>query len=186
MKKKIIKTLVIALMFLLLAPLSYAENDILSDSDLGLIDPPADGIYRRNNIIIQFTAPAGWKLRDNSLQDKYGHIIFTPASFETIANLNISVLSTSPDMAIKPEDMLEVLKQDETILTAEAIDFAGTRALGTTSLISGIKVKQIQFYKDGNLFMITFLAEEENFDRFLPLVDESLQSFKIVSSASFE
>jgi len=186
MKKKMIKTLVIVLMFLLLAPLSYAENDGFSDSDMGLTDPPADGIYRRNNITIQFTAPAGWKLRDNSLQDKYGHIIFTPASFKTIANLNISALSASLNLAIKPEDMIEVLEQDESVLTAEAIDFAGTRALRSTSLISGIKVKQIQFYDDENLFMISFLSEEENFDKFLPLIDESLKSFEIVPPVSLE
>ena len=184
MKKRIIRTLVIVLTFLLLAPLSYAENDDLSDLDMGLTEPSADGIYKRDNITIKFIAPAGWKMRNNSLQDKYGHIIFTPASFETIANLNISALSASPNMAIKPEDMLEVIRQDETVLNAEAIDFADTRALCSTSLINGIKAKQIQFYQAENLFMVTFLAEEESFDRYLPAVDESLKSFEIISSTS--
>ena len=161
-----------------------SENDGLSNLNMGLAEPAADGIYKRGNITIKFTAPAGWKMRNNSLQDKYSHIIFTPASFETVANLNISILSVSSDMALNPEDMVEVIREDENVLSAEAIDFAGTRALCTVSLLSGLKAKQIQFYADGNLFMITFLAEEENFDKFLSAVDNSLGSFEFVSSTA--
>lgn len=184
MEKKRLIGIVIVVTFLLLTPFCYAQNDDFSDFDLGFADPPANGIYKRDDIAIKFIPPVGWKIQDNSFQEEYGRITFAPSSFSDIGtNLGISVLPMPLDMAAGGADALEFAKQemdkDETVLEAEISIFADTKALTSISSISGMKTKQIQFYKDSKMFVITFLAEEENFDRLLPTIDESLKTFEI-------
>lgn len=171
------KAIAIGVTFLLFTPFCYAQLD--------LAEPPADGIYRRDDIAIKFIPPPGWKIQSNSFQKEYGQVVFRPSSFDFMASLGISVVSRPLSMTVTGADILESTKRemdkDETVLKAEIITFADTKALSSVTSISGIKIKQIQFYTDKNMHMFTFLAEEENFDKLLPAVDESLKSFKIVS-----
>lgn len=186
MKRPMIKNIIIMVMFLFFCWFSYAQNKDLSDFNLELADHPIDGIYKIHDVTIKFIPPPDWKIQTNMSRKEYGSIVFSPPSSDLIATLAISVIPMPLSMTVMGADVLESTKKDmendKTVLKAEIITFADTKALSAVTSMSGIRTKQIQFYTDTDMYILTFLAEMENFDKLLPTIDESLKSFEIFFS----
>jgi hypothetical protein len=164
-----------------------SENGLIKA--MNLTDPSPDGIYKIGNFSIQFIPPKGWKmLKQDSSSSEYAGIQFMPPEF-TMISLRISIIPfpAASDMGATAflENMLkEEASKDPSVLEQRMIKFADTDAATWITKLGGMKTKQIQFFKGINMFMITFGAEDQNFDKLIPVIEESLNSFKIISSDS--
>jgi hypothetical protein len=169
------------------------KSEGLSESELikamNLTDPFPEGIYKIGNFSIQFIPPKGWKMvRQDSSSSEYAAIQFMPPEF-TMTSLRISILpfSAASDVGatVLLENMLkEEASKDHSVSEQSMIKFADTDAATWVTKLGGMKTKQIQFFKGINMFMITFGAEDQDFDKLMPVIKESLNSFKIISSDS--
>jgi hypothetical protein len=164
-----------------------SENGLIKA--MNLTDPSPDGIYKIGNFSIQFIPPKGWKmLKQDSSSSEYAGIQFMPPEF-TMISLRISIIPfpAASDMGATAflENMLkEEASKDPSVLEQRMIKFADTDAATWITKLGGMKTKQIQFFKGINMFMITFGAEDQDFDKLMPVIKESLNSFKIISSDS--
>lgn len=107
--------------------ISDEEFNEFLDLYIGLEAPPADGIYKRDDIAISFRPPQGWKIFENSFKEEHGRLIFMPSSSEA-TNLSISVFTLPGSFATEPEDMLNIAKEEENVTSAEIINIADTKA----------------------------------------------------------
>ncbi|UCC94566.1 MAG: hypothetical protein JSW40_07085 [Candidatus Omnitrophota bacterium] len=147
-----------------------------------------EGIYTVADVTMRFIPPSGWKRRVQDSSSSAREIQFSPENFEEIASLHIGVSSASAflilDASMFLENIMREVSKDPNVIEKEVISLAGTKALSVVTSYSGIKTKQIQFVKDAHMFTFAFVAQEKNFDRWLPSVSQSLETFDIVSSLS--
>jgi hypothetical protein len=166
---------------------AYADT-IPSNPDIipGLAEPSANGIYKLGNTTIKFFPPEGWKmLKQDFSSREYVGIQFMSPNW-TFTTLRISTLPF-PDVQVMGatallENMLkEEAAKDTGVSEQGMIKFADTDAATWVRKLGGTKTKQIQFFVGTNMFMITFGAEEQDFNKLMPIIEKSLTSFKIIS-----
>lgn len=174
------------MVFLCFSFFSYAET-ISGNPEVvsGMVEPSVDGIYKLGNTTIKFIPPEGWEMvKQDFSSNEYAGIQFMPPDF-TMANLRISTLpfSAVPGMGAKEflENMLkEEASKDPGVSEQQMIKFADTDAATWIRKLEGMKIKQIQFFIGVNMVMITFGIEEQDFNKLMPVIEESLKSFKII------
>jgi|GEM_PF-2811828 len=187
---KIMSVITVLILIFTLASSCYAQEGNLSDknefplTDLyGLSDPPKDGLYKVKDVTIKFIPPAGWLYAGTMM----GNIKFMPRGDSLITSLNIfcffKVVSNDAEWQENINNTREIMGRSPVYLNTEIINFANTKALSSVVDTDGLKARQIEFFKNGIGFMLNFTAEEQDFDKFLPVVEESFKSFEIISPA---
>jgi len=141
------------------------------------VESQAGGIYKISDIEIRFRPPEGWK----AVKEAASQLDFQPqGSAEFLLNsLGIAASPIPPSASFDMEKMMRITENDKTILDRQVIDFEGTKAFSSVSAISGLKMRSIQFIKEGRMFTITFMAAEKDFDSILPAIDDSLKTLEI-------
>jgi len=136
----------------------------------------AEEIYRGDELTLAFSSPEGWE--KSSVM-----ISFSPPKGTgdvTITQISIMVHAL-PDVPMAPElieKTAEMMKTKDPSSMVEVIDFAGTKAVSSASDISGMMTRQILFTKDGKQYVLIFVAEGEDYELWLPAVEESFKSFQ--------
>ena len=182
--------ILILIIFLSIPVFTFAET-ISTDSELfsNLAEAPADGIFKLGEITIKFIPPKGWGMLKQDSSNEYNGIQFM-ASDSMITSLGISVrpfpsVSSGSGTKASLENMLkEEASKDPSVSEQRMIKFADTDAATLITKSGTIKTKQIQFFKGINMFIISFIAEDQDFDKFLPVVEESLRSFEVITPVS--
>ena len=144
---------------------------------------PSDGVYVIGNITINFKPPSGWELvkKDSALPTQ---INFQPKSADFSAtSLGIVASPVPAQSGFDIENLMKMTEKDSTISDREIIDFLDTKAFSSITELSGLRTKSIQFLKAGNIFTIIFMADNNEFDKLLPGIEDSLKTFQIASSA---
>ena len=198
MNKKIVIRLVLVSIFLINISISYAQNEktpLYQDSQHRikppkLVEPSVDGIYQIGDITIKFFPPSGWKKLDLNIPSPgFDTVDFMYSKSGELGGplLSISVLA----LLAEPTEFMEQMKGEDGslaygshLLKEEDITFLNTKAYSCIT-ISKEKTKQknIVFTKADKAYNISFTAKEGVFDNFLPIADESLKTFEIISPA---
>jgi hypothetical protein len=141
----------------------------------------ADDIYKIDNVVVKFSPPLGWALKQGPVPSI--HLNFAPMSENSsAASLGIVACYAPFAAGFDMERLMKATENDVSILSREIIDFNDTKAFSSISEIGGLKTKSIQFLKDGNMFTITFIADNKDYDAMLPAIEESLKTFQVISS----
>ncbi len=183
MYKKVIM-LVFTILMLFFPVFIFAQDEM--SKAMNLADPSPEGIYKLGNTTIKFIPPEGWKmLNQDSSSTEYVGIQFMPPEF-TMTSLRISTLPFPAVPGMSATALLENMLKDEASKDAgvseqKMIKFANTDAATWIRKMGGMKTKQIQFFKGARMFMITFGAEEQDFNKLMSVIEESLKSFEIIN-----
>lgn len=146
---------------------------------------PLDDIYTMDTVNFKFKPPAGWKMVKKETRPVV-QLCFQQQSED--ASLNSISIIVCPVPATEPFDIERLMNSDTSdtgILDKNIIEFSDFKAFSSTSLMSGLKMRNIQFVDNGNLFTISFVANEKYFNKLLPVIDENLKSFQLISSEPF-
>jgi len=179
------KKIIFSLLIFFSVTYAYGQNTMrvdkddqsISEVDCGLVAPPADNIYTIGGVRIKLILPSGWKIAAKIDEDR---ISFMPACLET-SIMGVSVTKVPLDMAANWNSLVEEIKQnaskDSTCIKAEIINFSETKAVYTISVIGDMKSKQIQLIKKDKMFILSFQSSIDDFDKYLPLIEESFRTF---------
>lgn len=178
------KELLLAILIVLsLSRFSYGEVNPSSDFDCGLREPPADGVYKINDLTIKFIAPKGWKKAKDIALGQVGVINFKPSCLAKeglgITFFNAPYLTQDSQAVLN--EALKTAGDGEDILKKEVIKVDDTDAVSLIYAEEDIMMRNVSFFKNGKRFTIIFFASKDNFGRLLPAIDKSLGTFEIVS-----
>lgn len=172
---------ILILPFLVHASLSYG---------LELEEQSPDGVYKSTDqtLAVRFIPPKGWEAMPGYAESPSGfmHVEFVSSQLSG-ASIGIAV-TPAPVKGAAEAQLLNSLKEsvetDQAILEKEFVEFGGVKAFVSVSVFTGMKTKQIQFFKAGKLVTLSFVADEGDFPRLLPAVEESFKTFDLISPAS--
>lgn len=141
---------------------------------------PAEEMQLGDGLSVTVTPPPEWRKTSDS-------VMFQPAENAASTSFSIAVIPfPGPTDAITAESleaMVGALKQQQETQSAEVIDVAGTKAISVVLEIGKtMKEWQIQFYRDGMQYMITYMADGGDYDKWLPEVKKSLESFAVLGA----
>ncbi len=182
-RKRSIGVLVILLLAFPLV--CFGQDDATKVKPPNLIEPSADGLYQIKNVTIKFIPPDGWKKVNWNTLLPPPMIDFMYSKDGIMKGPGIGILIiTNCDSQL----MEQIRGKDGAIafgsklLQEEDIIFMGEKAYSCTIAVSKkAKARNIFFIKSDIAYQISFTANEEEFDNLLPVVDESLKTFEIIS-----
>ncbi len=143
------------------------------------IEPSLDGIYHHKEATIKFFPPNDWK---QFQEDSTFFILFQPIDNKD-TKLYIAVVpfaGESFNSFIKKDKESSKNRNALTLQENETM-FLNSNAYVTVRVNNEIqKEKSIAFYKNNKIFRILFVAKTQDFERFLPLFEKSLESLEII------
>jgi len=197
MKNKILGRLVFIFIFLIIMSICYAQNEqtaIHQDSQHKpgppkLVEPSVDGIYQLPAATIKFFPPKGWKKIDMNTLYPPLTVDFMYSKDVKAGGPVLGILAMT--LSSEPAEFMEQIRGTDgtlaygnQLLKEEDITFLDTKAYSCITINTNkVKQKTIVFIKANKAYQISFTAKEvEGFDNLLPIVDESLKTFEIISS----
>lgn len=142
------------------------------------IEPSLEGIYHLKEATIKFFPPNEWK---QFQQDSTIFILFQPIdNKDTKLYIAVDPFSGESFNSFIEKDKESSKNRAALTLQENETLFLNSNAYVTVRVNNGIKKeKSISFYKNNKIFRILFVAKTQDFERFLPLVEKSLESFEI-------